>query len=182
MGDEISEEQYAADLKSKQGSVKSLLTGHDKKGALEAVLRKPPLGSKEQGVKDATTELVASVLNQITESEIESVLAPLDNDMLDKIYDLCQLFVSIKHGDIECSATVVDLIIAGDENSIRVSLQSWPAGHPYESKKAEYDAFVDLLSTRLGLASISCKCPTAPACLPARLPRACAPHPTFSDA
>ena len=37
--DEISEEQYAADLKSKQGSVKSLLTGHDKKGALEAVLR-----------------------------------------------------------------------------------------------------------------------------------------------
>lgn len=83
MAEEISEEQYAADLKSKQGSVKSLLTGHDKKGALEAALRKPPLGSKEQGVKDATTDLVASVLNQVTENEIESVLAPLDNDMLD---------------------------------------------------------------------------------------------------
>jgi|Dee2metaT_26_FD_contig_31_3708284_length_548_multi_4_in_0_out_0_1 actin related protein 2/3 complex subunit 5 len=83
MAEEISEEQYAADLKAKQSSVKSLLMGHDKKGALEAALRKPPLGSKEQATKDSTSELVASILNQITENEIESVLAPLDNDMLD---------------------------------------------------------------------------------------------------
>ena len=83
MTEEISEEQYASDLKAKQGSVKSLLTSHDKKGALEAALRKPPLASKEQGIKDSTTELVASVLNQVSENEIESVLAPLNNDLLD---------------------------------------------------------------------------------------------------
>ena len=83
MAEETSEEQYASDLKAKQSSVKSLLTGHDKKGALEAALRKPPLASKEQRIKDSTTELVATVLNQVSENEIDSVLAPLNNDLLD---------------------------------------------------------------------------------------------------
>lgn len=83
MPEEITEEEYAANLKKKQGTVKSLMMGHDKKGALEASLRNPPLGSKEQDIKDKTVELVAGILSEVSENEIDNILQPLDNDLLD---------------------------------------------------------------------------------------------------
>lgn len=49
--EEISEEQYAEEFSRKQVNVKSLLKSGDRKGALEAALRKAPLGSKSGEVK-----------------------------------------------------------------------------------------------------------------------------------
>jgi actin related protein 2/3 complex, subunit 5 len=46
-------------------------------------LRNPPLGSKEQDIKDNTVELVASILSEVSENEIDNILKPLDNDLLD---------------------------------------------------------------------------------------------------
>lgn len=80
---EISEEQYAADYAKKQTTVKSLLKSGDKKGALEAALRKAPLGSKSVEVKDGTADLVGMVLKEVGESEVNGLIAPLDMDLCD---------------------------------------------------------------------------------------------------
>ena len=78
---EVSEEQYAADFEKKQNTVKSLLKSGDKKGALEAALRKAPLGSKSAEVKDGTADLVGMVLKEVGESEL--MVDTSDMDMCD---------------------------------------------------------------------------------------------------
>jgi hypothetical protein len=69
---EISEEQYAADFEKKANTVKSMLKSGDKKNALDAALKSPPLGCKSQEVKVRLT---------ITLKHVTSISSPTNSPL-----------------------------------------------------------------------------------------------------
>ncbi len=63
--------------------VQNFLSKKNYEEALKAVLRNPPIGSKNQNVKDKAFQLVMRVLTAFKTTDVEKVVNSLDNDTID---------------------------------------------------------------------------------------------------
>ncbi|XP_022094892.1 actin-related protein 2/3 complex subunit 5-like [Acanthaster planci] len=66
-----------------EGEVQSFLNQKNNQEALKAVLRNPPIGSKNPAVKDKAFQLVMRVLTAFRASDIEKTVNSLDLDVID---------------------------------------------------------------------------------------------------
>ncbi|XP_055007543.1 actin-related protein 2/3 complex subunit 5-like [Boleophthalmus pectinirostris] len=80
----VDEEDGAENLGGPDESeVDSLLRQGNMQGALLAVLKNPPINTKNQNVKDRTATLVVKVLASFKSSDIEKAVASLDKPSVD---------------------------------------------------------------------------------------------------
>ncbi|KAL6078846.1 Actin-related protein 2/3 complex subunit 5 [Balamuthia mandrillaris] len=93
----MAEPNYAAEFQEKQREVNNKLNMGSAGDALKAVLANPPLGCKEQSIRDQTLDLVISVLTQIKEGDIDRHVNGLNDDELDVL--MKYVYKGLESGD-----------------------------------------------------------------------------------
>ncbi|XP_021354990.1 actin-related protein 2/3 complex subunit 5-like [Mizuhopecten yessoensis] len=80
---EDEEDDQEVDVGPNEGEVNTLLAQSKQKEALAAALKNPPIGRKNQALKDKSTNLVVRVLQSFKSNEIESCVKTLDAKSID---------------------------------------------------------------------------------------------------
>jgi len=75
---EVSDDQLRFIVEQRRSTVNNNLSGGKPKDALLESLRSPPVGAKDQSIKDYNSETVMNVLVSVKESEIKSLIAGLN--------------------------------------------------------------------------------------------------------
>ncbi|XP_069121208.1 actin-related protein 2/3 complex subunit 5-A-like [Argopecten irradians] len=88
--DQFDEDKYVdedddqeVDVGPNEGEINALLAQSKQKEALVAALKNPPVGCKNQALKDKTTNLVVRVLQSFKNNEIEGCVKTLDSKSVD---------------------------------------------------------------------------------------------------
>eukprot|EP01087_Luapelamoeba_hula_P012765 TRINITY_DN3596_c0_g1_i1.p1 TRINITY_DN3596_c0_g1~~TRINITY_DN3596_c0_g1_i1.p1 ORF type:complete len:130 (-),score=35.43 TRINITY_DN3596_c0_g1_i1:170-559(-) len=77
------ERDFAGDLAQRQRDVNGQLNMGNHTTALKTAISNPPLGCRDQAIKDNSAQLVVSVLMAIKEADIKKHVDPLPSDELD---------------------------------------------------------------------------------------------------
>lgn len=94
----MSEEQELVDkVQAQIEEVNQLLSGRKTAKALQLFLQDPPLGVKDQEVKDKASEAVMNVIRMIKDAEIDSYLSDLSSKEADVL--LQYVFKGFEKGD-----------------------------------------------------------------------------------
>eukprot|EP01090_Pellita_catalonica_P006100 TRINITY_DN162_c0_g1_i2.p1 TRINITY_DN162_c0_g1~~TRINITY_DN162_c0_g1_i2.p1 ORF type:complete len:129 (+),score=28.96 TRINITY_DN162_c0_g1_i2:56-442(+) len=83
MAGERTDADFKADYDNRQRAVNNKLNMGQGADALKEVLADPPLGCKNQQIKDDNTELVLSVLTSVKDADIEKAISSLNPTELD---------------------------------------------------------------------------------------------------
>jgi len=75
--------QYVAAIAARASEVDTCLSRKDKKGAMQAALKSPPVASKDVSLKDRNSDIVEKVFSSINDSEAQGVVDSLDSEALD---------------------------------------------------------------------------------------------------
>jgi len=80
---ERSDAEYQSLCQEKQREINNFLNMGNHSGAIKAAVADPPLGCKDQGIKDNYSRVVISVLTAVKEADINKNIDSLNPDELD---------------------------------------------------------------------------------------------------